>query len=85
MKHQAIYDLYPNATSIKESDTFTAYDINGNEISIDMDAVNTKATELQTAKDNEVQSNKDLKASAKTKLINGETLTEDEANVMVGL
>jgi hypothetical protein len=85
MKHQAIYDLYPNATSIKESDTFTAYDINGNEISIDMDAVNTKATELQTAKDNEVQAKADLKASAKTKLINGETLTEDEANVMVGL
>ena len=27
----------------------------------------------------------DLKASAKTKLMNGEALTEDEANVMVGL
>tara|TARA_R100001440_G_scaffold71718_1_gene94925 strand:+ start:271 stop:498 length:228 start_codon:yes stop_codon:yes gene_type:complete len=26
-----------------------------------------------------------LKASAKTKLMNGEALTEDEANVMVGL
>ena len=26
----------------------------------------------------------DLKASAKTKLMNGEALTEDEANVMVG-
>ena len=28
---------------------------------------------------------KELKASAKQKLINGEALTEDEANVMVGL
>jgi hypothetical protein len=27
----------------------------------------------------------DLKVSAKTKLMNGEALTEDEANVMVGL
>ena len=27
----------------------------------------------------------DLKANAKTKLMNGEALTEDEANVMVGL
>ena len=27
----------------------------------------------------------DLKASAKQKLMNGEALTEDEANVMVGL
>ena len=32
-----------------------------------------------------VQAHKDLKASAKQKLMNGEALTEDEANVMVGL
>ena len=31
------------------------------------------------------QAKADLKASAKTKLMNGEALTEDEANVMVGL
>ena len=85
MKHQAIYDLYPNATSIKESDTFTAYDINGNEISIDMDAVNTKATELQAEYEAEKQAKVDNKASAKAKLIAGEKLTEDEANELVGL
>ena len=34
--------------------------------------------ELITEKEN-------LKLSAKTKLMNGEALTEDEANVMVGL
>ena len=83
MKHQAIYDLYPNATSIKESDTFTAYDINGNEISIDMDAVNTKATELQTEQDNTIQAKIDLKASAKAKLIAGDPLTEEEADTIV--
>ena len=59
---------------------------NENEMSItDWNAVETKATELQTAKDNEVQAKADLKASAKQKLMNGEALTEDEANVMVGL
>tara|TARA_Y100001970_G_scaffold293339_1_gene439523 strand:+ start:2581 stop:2799 length:219 start_codon:yes stop_codon:yes gene_type:complete len=38
--------------------------------------------ELEVAKK---QADIDLKASAKQKLINGEALTEDEANVMVGL
>tara|TARA_R100000231_G_scaffold28612_1_gene25396 strand:+ start:850 stop:1089 length:240 start_codon:yes stop_codon:yes gene_type:complete len=33
----------------------------------------------------EAQAKEDLKASAKQKLMNGEALTEDEANVMVGL
>ena len=87
MKHQAIYNLYPNAIRIKETDngTFVAQDINDNNISIDMSAVNTKATELQTAEDNKIQAKEDLKVSAKTKLMNGEALTEDEANVMIGL
>jgi len=87
MKHEAIYNLYPNAIRIKETNdgTFVVQDINDNNISIDIDAVNTKATELQTAYDNEVQAKEDLKLSAKTKLMNGEALTEDEANVMVGL
>ena len=31
-----------------------------------------------------VEEQENLKASAKTKLMNGEALTEDEANVMVG-
>ena len=38
-------------------------------ISIDMSAVETKATELQTAEDNKVQAKEDLKASAKAKLV----------------
>ncbi len=84
MKHQAIYDLYPNAKSIRENDTLTAYDINGNEIAIDMSAVNTKATELQAEYEAEKQAKVDNKASAKAKLIAGEALTEEEANVMIG-
>ena len=84
MKHQAIYNLYPNAKLIDENeDGFEVKDDNGNEVSIDISAVNTKATELQTAEDAKVQAKEDLKASAKAKLIAGEALTEDEANTIV--
>ena len=85
MKHQAIYNLYPNAIRIKETDngTFVAQDINDNNISIDMSAVNKKATELQTAEETEAQAKIDLKASAKAKLIAGEPLTKEEADTIV--
>ena len=85
MEHQAIHDLYSNVTQVvtEEDGTIKALDINGNEVSIDMSAVNTKATELQTAEDAKVQAKIDLKASAKAKLIAGEALTEDEANTIV--
>ena len=39
----------------------------------------------RTAEDNAKAEKANLKASAKQKLMNGEALTEDEANVMVGL
>ena len=45
--------------------------------------IQTKATELETADTNEAQSQADLKASAKAKLMAGEALTEDEANTVV--
>ena len=38
---------------------------------------------MQTAEDNKVSGEADLKASAKAKLIAGEALTEDEANTIV--
>ena len=34
---------------------------------------------------NEIQAKEDLKASAKAKLIAGEALTEEEANILVGV
>ena len=85
MKHEAIYNLYPNVRTIDEDDNgnFVVKDENRNEVTIDMSAVNTKATELQTAKDNEEQAKIDLKASAKAKLIAGEALTEAEADTIV--
>ena len=48
---------------------------------ISREDIQTKIDEMNEELDNK----ENLKASAKTKLMNGEALTEDEANVMVGL
>ena len=86
MKHQAIYDLYPNVKTIDENDEgFFPKDENGNPVSIDMSAVETKAAELQSEAEAKKQADKDLKANAKAKLIAGEKLTEEEANILVGV
>ena len=84
MKHDAIYNLYPNVISINEDkETFVCKDNNGDEISIDMSAVETKAAELQSEAEAKKQADKDLKASAKAKLIAGEPLTAEEADTIV--
>jgi len=85
MKHEAIYQLYPNVNSIedKPDGSVICLDENKDEVSIDITAVNTKATELQTEADAEKQAQEDLKASAKAKLIAGEALTEEEADTIV--
>ena len=46
-----------------------------------------KTNHAETKEANRIakENNANLKASAKQKLMNGEALTEDEANVMVGL
>ena len=46
--------------------------------------IKAKLTEIKNAETNEEQAKEDLKASAKAKLMAGEALTEDEANVMIG-
>ena len=51
---------------------------------ISISDIQAKIDELPTEEE-EIQTRENLKASAKTKLMNGEALTEDEANVMVGL
>jgi len=85
-KFKAINNLYSNAVTISEdNDVFTVRDENENEISIDMSAVNAKAIELETEEDNAKQAKEDLKANAKAKLIAGEALTEDEANILIGV
>ena len=45
--------------------------------------IEAKISEAETAIANEAQAKIDLKASAKAKLIAGEALTEDEANLIV--
>lgn len=50
MKHQAIRELYPNAIEIR--DDYDAFDINGNAISIDKNAVDAKEQELISAYNN---------------------------------
>ena len=84
MEHEAIYILYPNVKTVdaKADGTFHARDANGNAVSLDMSAVQTKADELQAIEDAK-PSREELKASAKAKLIAGEALTEDEANTIV--
>ena len=85
-KFKAINNLYSNAVTISEdNDVFTVRDENENEISIDMSAVNAKAIELETEEDNAKQAKEDLKANDKAKLIAGEALTEDEANILIGV
>ena len=71
MKHLIITPENPNGVLV---------DLTSQEITQrDQDAI-----EIQTEQQ-KIQNKADLKASAKTKLMNGEALTEDEANVMVGL
>ena len=85
-KQDAITELYSDVVRIehnKETDVFTAFDTDGNEVSLNMSNVNTKATELETADNDEATAKANLKASAKAKLIAGTALTEDEANTIV--
>ena len=77
-KFKAIRNLYSNAVNILENEdgTFTVKDINNNDVSIDISAVNTKATELENA---EV----DNKASGNQKLLDL-GLTQAEATALTG-
>lgn len=84
MKHQAIYNLYPNVKTIDETEEgLFPKDENNNLVSIDISAVEVEATKLQSEKDAKVEADKNLKASAKAKLIAGEALTQEEADTIV--
>jgi len=84
-KHEAIYNLYNSVKIINENvdGVFTAYDINKNEITIDMSAVNTKATELQAEADIQAQAKLDAKVSGNQKLLDL-GLTQAEATALTG-
>ena len=85
-KQDAIKELYSNVVRMEhntETNVFTAFDVDGNEVSLNMSDVNAKATELETNDANEAQAKEDLKASAKAKLVAGEALTQEEADAIV--
>jgi hypothetical protein len=50
-----------------------------------LNALETEAAAIETDEANAKQAQIDLKASAKAKLVAGEKLTEEEANVLVGV
>jgi len=85
MKHDAIYALYPNAVRIRETDndTFVVEDINDNIIEIDTAAVETKATELQTAADDAKSQKAADQANGNQKLLDL-GLTQAEATALTG-
>ena len=85
MIEKAILKINPNAEfSIEADDVNQITWLNGTTPISNAD-IKAKITEIETNEENEKQAKADLKLSAKTKLMNGEALTEDEANVMVGL
>jgi hypothetical protein len=78
--HDAIYALNPTVVSIREE---IALDINGNEVSYDKSAAQTKATELQSAETAKETAQATAKASAIAKL-NALGLTQDEVKALIG-
>ena len=69
--------IVAGSDEVKYEDTPAAEDKHINDF---VEAEEAKKAEEETAK----QAKEDLKASAKTKLMAGEPLTEDEADVMIG-
>ena len=72
---KTIIDLKTGITSEEE---YTAEELTQKE------ADRVSAETFATAEEEARQAKSDLKASAKAKLMSGEALTEDEANVMIG-
>ena len=81
----AIISINPNFTGNVIGNTEEELEINWNGIDeISVADIKAKITEMETAETADKQAQIDLKASAKTKLMAGEPLTEEEANVMLG-
>jgi len=86
MKEKAIFELYPNITRITENNNEVIYyDINGNVVdtNVDMSAVETKATELQSAEDAKIQAKENAQVSGNQKLLDL-GLTQAEATALTG-
>ena len=87
-RDKAILAINPNAIFNLKNETSDGYEsvewLNDT-TPISKEDIETKLVELQAEEDAKIQAEIDLKASAKAKLIAGEKLTEEEANVLVGV
>jgi hypothetical protein len=82
---EAIKLLNPNFNGVVSGNTEDEIVIDWNgEPEISKSDIQAKIIEIETAKAADKQAKIDLKASAKTKLMAGEPLTEEEADVMIG-
>ena len=81
---KAINPSYSSVVVSGNTEDEIVIDWNG-EAEISVADIKAKISEMETAEANEKQAQIDLKASAKAKLIAGEKLTEEEANILVGV
>ena len=83
---RAIKEINPNFTGSISGNTEDELVIDWKgEAEISVADIKSKITEMETAEANEKQAKEDLRNSAKAKLIAGEKLTEEEANIIVGV
>jgi|9_EtaG_2_1085328.scaffolds.fasta_scaffold33533_2 hypothetical protein len=83
--YEAIKEINNDFNGSVSGNTHEDIVINWNGITeISVDDIKAKISEMDTAKENQATELANLKASAKAKLVAGEALTEDEANVMIG-
>ena len=83
---KAIKEINPNFTGTITGNTEEEFVIDWNgEEEISVADIKAKITEMETAEANAKQAQEDLKASAKAKLMAGEPMTEEEANLTLHL
>ena len=83
---RAIKEINPNFTGSISGNTEDELVIDWKgEAEISVADIKAKITEMETAETNEATAKENLKTSAKAKLIAGEKLTEEEANILVGV
>jgi hypothetical protein len=79
---RAIKEINPNFTGSISGNTEDELVIDWKgEAEISVADIKAKITEMETAEANEKQAKEDIKASAKAKLMAGEPMTEEEANL----
>ena len=79
----AILSINPNAQVTIQGDDINEITWDNGTAVISNEDILAKKTELENNAEAEARAKEDLKASAKAKLMNGEALTEEEANTIV--